>query len=320
MPSESAFPGWASDTNYTVGSYRGSPTKVAPSAAEEAQGFVDGQSFHSGYANYHVARIESWLADTARAIYGDGSDGNATITGGTTTLTRDMYYDNLTVESTGVLATNGFRVFVRDLLTVEASGVIHNDGGNASGATAGVGVVGSINGGGDGGSTGPVAPDSVSNGLGGSGGDGGASGTTGQTAATPTVPPATSGGYRDLHTLMTSYLIDGNYLRGGGGGGAGEDNGASGGGGGAGGGIVLICAFRVSNEGAIRAAGGNGGNGTGSNAAGGGAGGGGLVILVSRGYEGAGTVTAPTGTVGTGSGTGQDGYPGTSGTVLQVTA
>ena len=31
--------------------------------------------------------------------YGDGSDGNVTISSGTTVLTRDMYYNNLTINS-----------------------------------------------------------------------------------------------------------------------------------------------------------------------------------------------------------------------------
>lgn len=51
-------------------------------------------------------------------LFGSGEDGDVTITNGqTVTLSSDMYYDNLTVNSGGTLFTNGFRVFVNDTLT-----------------------------------------------------------------------------------------------------------------------------------------------------------------------------------------------------------
>ncbi len=49
-------------------------------------------------------------------VYGSGTDGDVTITG-TTVLTEDMYYNNLTVNSGINLVTNGFRVFVKETLT-----------------------------------------------------------------------------------------------------------------------------------------------------------------------------------------------------------
>ena len=48
-------------------------------------------------------------------IYGDGSDGDVTISGDTT-LSRDMYYNNLTVNNTKILNTGGFRIFVKNTL------------------------------------------------------------------------------------------------------------------------------------------------------------------------------------------------------------
>jgi len=51
-------------------------------------------------------------------IYGTGSDGNVVISANTT-LTRDMYYNNLTVDFGRVLNTNGFRVFVKGTLTLD---------------------------------------------------------------------------------------------------------------------------------------------------------------------------------------------------------
>ena len=70
-------------------------------------------------------------------LFGDGSDGDVTISG-STTLTRDMYYNDLTIESTGTLTTAGFRVFVKGTLQIDASGKIErngNTGGNGTNAT-----------------------------------------------------------------------------------------------------------------------------------------------------------------------------------------
>ena len=51
------------------------------------------------------------------SIYGSGMDGNVTISSNTT-LTRDMYYNNLDVNAGIVLDTAGYRVFVRNRLTM----------------------------------------------------------------------------------------------------------------------------------------------------------------------------------------------------------
>jgi hypothetical protein len=75
--------------------------------------------------------IDSWLG----IGFGNGSSGNVTISGGTTTLSSDVYYNNLTVSSTGILHTNGYRVFVRGVL--ENSGSIHNNGNNGGTGTPG---------------------------------------------------------------------------------------------------------------------------------------------------------------------------------------
>ena len=49
-------------------------------------------------------------------IYGFGQDGDVTISA-STTLNRDMYYNDLTINSNCDLDTNGYRVFVRGTLT-----------------------------------------------------------------------------------------------------------------------------------------------------------------------------------------------------------
>lgn len=53
------------------------------------------------------------LSVIPNANYGDGSDGNVVIASGTTTITRDMFYNDLTIQTGGILATAGFRVFVK---------------------------------------------------------------------------------------------------------------------------------------------------------------------------------------------------------------
>lgn len=62
-------------------------------------------------------------------FFGDGSDGDLTLTT-TLSLTRDMFYNNLTISgATGVLATNGYRVFVAGTLDVTgavANAISHN--------------------------------------------------------------------------------------------------------------------------------------------------------------------------------------------------
>lgn len=50
------------------------------------------------------------------SIYGQGTDGDAVISSNTT-LTADKYYNNLTINSSVTLLTNGFRLFVKGALT-----------------------------------------------------------------------------------------------------------------------------------------------------------------------------------------------------------
>jgi hypothetical protein len=50
--------------------------------------------------------------------FGDGSDGDVTISSGTTNLSRDMFYRNLTISSTGLLNPKSFRVFVSGVLDI----------------------------------------------------------------------------------------------------------------------------------------------------------------------------------------------------------
>lgn len=64
----------------------------------------------------------------APLYFGDWADGDVTISSGTTTLTRDMYYNNLTITSPWVLNPNGYRVFVK--WTIAGTGTINRNGNN----------------------------------------------------------------------------------------------------------------------------------------------------------------------------------------------
>ena len=86
------------------------------------------------------------------SVFGDGSDGNVTISVNTT-LTRDMFYENLTINSSITLTTAGYRIFVKTLLT--NNGTISGNG--ASGGAGGAGGNGSGAGGGTAGTAGAVA-------------------------------------------------------------------------------------------------------------------------------------------------------------------
>ena len=265
-------------------------------------------------------------------LYGDGSDGNVTISSNTT-ITRDMYYENLTVNPTFTLRTGGFRVAVRDTLTVSATatmghpgapGVLDVEGAGASGGILGTGADGG--GGNKGNGTNGVDRNNSGGGSGGTGGNGssGSGGTGG--SATPIAD--LDGGFRTTPLALIGVAIkpagggSGQSVRGGaGGGGAGGSGGpgSPGGGGGGGGGYCIITAKTLVNNGTISAAGGAGAPGTATATGGGGGGGGGILILISGSKSGSGITTAAGGAGGaSGGGVGTPGTAGTAGTILDA--
>lgn len=256
-------------------------------------------------------------------IYGDGRDGAVTISG-TTTLTGDAYYSDLTV--TGTLNTANYRVFVSG--TLSGNGTIACNGTTVGNASAGGNSVASAifgtSGGGSAGATGSATQASaLTNKLGGEGGKGG-NGTganAGGAAQTGTNLAAIAGGtgivadplsVRSGQTIgsATSRLAGG--VGGSGGGGDGTFGGAGGGGGA---GIVYVCARSATFTGSIEANGGNGGSRTNGNVGGGGGGGGGVVIVVTGSTTQTFTTSVAGGTGGAGLGTGTAGDNGTAGQV-----
>lgn len=78
----------------------------------------------------------TWISSTVSGLGfsfgGDGSDGTV-VQNTSTTLTRDMYYTNLTVSTSTVVNTGGFRIFVSNALVV--NGTIQRNGNNGGNAT-----------------------------------------------------------------------------------------------------------------------------------------------------------------------------------------
>lgn len=121
----------------------------------------------------------SAVSSIYNSIFGDGNDGDVTIASGTTSLSRDMYYNNLTIQTGGTLDTAGYRVFVKGTLTFEGTGKIARNGNNGSNGSNGTtGASGGAGGaGGNGGSA--LASGTLYGGEAGGNGATGGSGTVG---------------------------------------------------------------------------------------------------------------------------------------------
>lgn len=270
----------------------------------------------------------------ASIVYGSGQDGAPNFNGVNTfayaikvgsvyTLTRDVFIaDGSIIRSGATVFTSGFRGFCNGKCTIEAGGILENDGKNAAanvaGGTSAVGTTGV----GTPGGAGRVGVGAGTNGsnqqgvntvsdaspAGGAGGAGGAqAGGVGGTYATS----STNGGANFLTPMQTGYLFTqqsgGNSASinpiggGSGGGGGGSDNaGVSGGGGGGGGGVLIWNCYELENNGVIRVRGGNGGDATGAggNGGGGGGGGGGIVQILAATRYGSGAYDVSGGTGG----------------------
>jgi hypothetical protein len=182
--------------------------------------------------------------NTPDPVYGTGSDGDVTISTNTT-LTRDMYYTNLTVNDSITLNSGGFRIFVRNTLTLGSNAIV--------GYTTGFSTAGSI-------AQGGAATVAVTHSLGGN-----------SATQTATAPVAGLGGslyYQQPLQAIRGWAVSASsttptFLRGGAGGASG-----------AGGGVVILSARYItvsSGTAYIKAPG----------TAGSGGGGGGVILVVS---------------------------------------
>jgi hypothetical protein len=176
-------------------------------------------------------KLASFL-DSPDDIYGSGADLDATISGNAT-MSSDMYYYNLTVNGGVTLNTGGYRLFVKNVLTMGASSVIGLPGGSSA--------TGTLKGGG-------AAGANTTNSLGGNG-----------ASATATAITAAAGGsvyYKYPEQAIRGWNVTASattptYLEGGAGGT------------GVGGGVVIVAARYISTGGActISATGGAAGGG-----------------------------------------------------------
>lgn len=274
-----------------------------------------------------AANAEEWATVGAgSALFGDGSDGNLTVSG-TTTITTDKNYDTLIVQSGGILIVAGARVRCKTLCQVDAGGIIHADGGaGAAAGTAGTataqGMLGLPSAGGAGGTAAGSAGVTVASGSGGAGGAGGlgASGAGGAAGSFSSLLGNFGTTGRGVEFVMLGHVYVNGFVasaKGGAGGGGGGGDGTAGGGGGAGGGVFTLAAKSLTNAGSIRANGGAGGSPAAGNRGGGGGGGGGWIGLIYNTKSGAGTITCTGGTGGTKQGTGVNGTNGSDGTVME---
>lgn len=209
-------------------------------------------------------------------MWGDGGDGVVTISSGVTTLTRDMYYQDLTISGTGQLSTAGFRVFVKGTLTISTStvpAIQHSPtatGAGGAGAAAGTagtagtalaaGTVGGSGNAGTAGGAGAVGAGAVGvsisaagNAMGGAGGtsgnggagSGGAGGAGGAGASASQSAFIIRRALEPINRGVTQMLGGGGGRGAGSGGGDGTVLGGGGGGGGAGGGVVDVAARTI---------------------------------------------------------------------------
>lgn len=262
-------------------------------------------------------------------LFGSGVDGDVVISSNTS-LTEDMYYNNLTVNATYKLDTNGYKVFVKN--TTTSDGVISHNGNNANPATNGggagrtSGTIGVSYAGGAGGISGAgAAGANATNSLGGAGGAGGTgasgAGGAGGTVATPIAGNGGPKVWNNPFQASTGRVLNAtqaNFASGGGGGGS---DGTTGAGAGGGGGCVILFSKKLAGTGSIEAKGGNGKNASGGNKGGGGGGGGGVVVIFSQTNitDTSLTVSVAGGIAGTGTGTGTDGTAGGAGTFINLT-
>ena len=239
------------------------------------------------------------LQQATRAnLFGDGSDGDVVVST-EINLTRDMFYNSLTVEAAGIINTKSFRIFVKDQFIKKPGGVLKNNGndggdgvpsynmikslgGNGGAAVASGSLSGGLAGGkgadtesviGSPGDAGAVASKSLgSAGSGGGGGGagsyaGGAGGAGGsQTGTLYNIIKSFFSAYYLIDILPTVIALTISAGSGGGGSGGSDSLATYGGGGGGAGGtgaMIWIAANRMFIEGTseIQCNGGNGGDG-----------------------------------------------------------
>jgi len=269
------------------------------------------------------------VSDSAILLqYCDGSDGDVTISVDTT-LSRNMFYNNLTINDGIKLIPNGYLIFVKETINCIGTGKIAQDynSSSPSGAILPAPVEGAAaKTSGTGGNNGSASVKSLSNLAGKNGGAVGsiAGGAGGAVSSLPNTRKNTFvfGNFYDIEgTSVVRYTLTGGAGGGARGGGWSWDTSPGyGGAGGTSGGMIFVVArtIGVLNLSAIGGPGGNGGDGSNQygDGGGGGAGGNGGYCFVA--YKNKTTITATLtggagGAGGTRLGSGYNGEPGSAG-------
>ena len=182
----------------------------------------------AGVVRYGAPNDMASFIDSADPVYGTGADGSVTLDGTTTILgmipssnvysmTSDLYFHNLTINAGVRLAPNGYRIFVKNILTLNNNSTI--------GYTTGYSTAGSI-------AQGGAATTAVTHSLGGS--------ATDYSATAPTAALGGSKYYQIPHQAIRGWAVSASsttptFLRGG-----------AGGSGQAGGGVIIVAARYLS--------------------------------------------------------------------------
>jgi hypothetical protein len=171
----------------------------------------------------------AYYNEGADSVYGTGADGDAVLDGTTTILsmvpsasvysmTRDLYFNDLTINASCRLAPNGYRIFVKNMLKFMGIN-------STIGFTTGFSTTGSIMQGG-------AAATAVTHSLGGS--------ATGYTATPPTAAMGGANYFMVPHQAVTGYSVTAS-------GGPAMIRGGAGGTAQAGGGVVVLAARYISS-------------------------------------------------------------------------
>lgn len=293
------------DTSWALSAGAGD---VVEPTTKRANGWDPGDKPPAQWLNWWQRAVYRWLTYAEDAtdeiynemrtrIFGDASDGDATITGATATvgtwltsgvMQRDAHLDDLTISGSGAIDTNGYRLHVKGTLDLSAAsaGAIFAVGGAAGASPTGGSISANVgafssSSGGNGGNGSGTAGTSVSSAAvaGAVGGAGGASSGAGGTSTA-----TTSVKFRRVAVdmLRGATVVVGGV---GGGGGGGSSSGGNGGGGGGGAPVLWLAArtiIRANTASIIRCTGGAGrvGDAVGNFGGGGGGGGGGGLVYV----------------------------------------
>lgn len=263
-------------------------------------GPVSGTLTVTGGNSYRLTdmTVALFLSDSHQGIFGDGSDGEATLDGTATvpwatksgseyTMTRNCYCTRLTIKPGVTLKPASFVLLAT--IKIQNEGTINGAGaaGAASGTPGSAGANGMFAGGTAGGAGTAGAGSAGANVTGGFGIGTGGAGGAGSSGAGGTAGTVVNAGitfvFRNVFPIMTGSVNFGGVVRnfagasgGGGGGGSGAH---SGGGGGAGGSLLVLFAPVIINSDTINVSGGAGGTPTEGNCGGGGGGGGGSIYV-----------------------------------------